>query len=171
MIYYTIIKSTIGQLGLVRNEKGLIKIYLPNEKISNDILKKDYPNNTIIEDKTGFESVINQLNEYFNGDRKEFNIKLDLQVSSFYKASLKEVFKVKYGTTASYSDIAKKLNNPKAVRAVGSANAKNPIPIIIPCHRILNKNGKLGGYRGGLDMKKNLLSLEKNNINNGKKVD
>lgn len=163
MIYYTIIKTPIGELELVRDKQNLLKIQLPNEKLNKEELNISFPNREIIETNSGFEDVVQQLNEYFNGNRKHFNINYKLNISQFYKNALMEVSKVPYGNTSTYSAIAQKLNNPKAVRAVGTANAKNPIPIIIPCHRIINSNGKLGGYAGGLDMKNQLLKFEKNN--------
>ncbi|NHZ87131.1 MAG: methylated-DNA--[protein]-cysteine S-methyltransferase [Planctomycetia bacterium] len=165
MIYYTQIKTQIGNLGLVRDDDSLLRIYLPNENISEQILQKIYPNENIHENKSGFENVINQLTEYFDGKRKHFTIKTKIKISQFYKKSLAEVAKVPYGETTSYSQIAKKLNNPKAARAVGSANARNPLPIIIPCHRIVANNGQLGGYGGGIKMKKYLLKFEKENLN------
>ena len=163
MIYYTKMKTPIGELGLVRDKQNLLKIQLPNEKLNQEVLKVSYPNKEIIETNSGFEDVVQQLNEYFKGNRKHFNFNYKLNISPFYKKVLMEVFKVPYGNTSTYSAIAQKLNNPNAVRAVGTANAKNPLPIIIPCHRIVNSNGKLGGYAGGLDMKKQLLKYEKNN--------
>lgn len=164
MIYYTSIKTQIGILGIIRDDNCLLKIHLPNEEISKQALQKIYPNETIKESKSGFEDVINQLIEYFDGKRKHFTIKTKMKIAPFYKKVLAEVSKVPYGETASYSQIAQKLNNPKAARAVGSANARNPLPIIIPCHRIIANNGKLGGYGGGLTMKKYLLKFEKENI-------
>lgn len=165
MIYYTQIKTQIGNLGLVRDNDYLLRVYLPNEDISEQILQKIYPNKNIVENKSGFDDVVNQLTEYFTGKRKHFTIKTKMKISPFYKKALAEVTKVPYGKTVSYSQIAQKLNNPKAVRAVGSANARNPFPIIIPCHRIIANNGKLGGYAGGLKMKKYLLKFEKENLN------
>ena len=109
-----------------------------------------------------------QLEEYFNGKRKEFNIKLDIRGTEFQKQCWETLLEVPYGKTISYSDEAKMIGNDKAVRAVGSANGKNCIPIIIPCHRIISKDGKLGGYSGGeggnkgIEIKKYLLELEKN---------
>ena len=111
----------------------------------------------------GFDDAVQQLTEYFSGSRKHFQLKYILNISPFYQKALKQVANVPYGQTSSYGDIAQKLNNTKAARAVGTANAKNPLPIIIPCHRIINSNGKLGGYAGGLNMKKYLLKLERNN--------
>lgn len=165
MIYFTKIKTPIGKLGLVRDNDSLLKVYLPNEEISEQFLQQKYPNEKIKESKSGFEDVINQLIEYFDGKRKNFTIKTKMKIAPFYKNALAEVSKVPYGETASYSQIAQKLNNPKAARAVGSANARNPLPIIIPCHRIIANNGKLGGYGGGLKMKIYLLAFEKENLN------
>jgi len=166
MIYYTSFETVFGILGLIRNKKGLLKIYLPNEKLSINKLQQEYLTQRLIEDNSKFKNEHNQLNEYFNGYRTIFELDIDLKVSHFYKKVLMEVSKVPYGITSTYSDIAKKLNNPKASRAVGSANARNHLPIVIPCHRIINKSGKLGGYRGGLPMKEKLLKFESNNLDN-----
>ena len=165
MIYYTKIISPIGTLGLVCDDDSLLRIYLPNENISESTLKEKYPHKNIIENKSVFKDTIDQLTEYFDGKRKVFNIKTKLEISPFYNKALLEVAKVPYGETSSYSKIAHKLNNHKATRAVGTANARNPLPIIIPCHRIIAKNGKLGGYAGGLKMKKYLLNFEIENVN------
>ena len=164
MIYYTNINTPVGNLGLVRNNEFLLRIYLPNDIISEYALQKQYPNDDINENTSGFENIISQLTEYFAGNRKHFTIKTRMNISPFYEKALTEVAKVPYGKTASYSQIARKLNNPKAARAVGSANAHNPLPIIIPCHRIVANNGKLGGYGGGMKMKKYLLEFEKENL-------
>ena len=101
-----------------------------------------------------------QINEYFNGNRKLFEIPFKLNLPPFYKKVLLEVKKIKYGETASYGKIARMAGNNKAVRAVGTANAKNPLPIIIPCHRIISSNDNIGGYSGGLDKKLYLLDHE-----------
>ena len=105
-------------------------------------------------------SVSKQMHEYFNGTRRTFNLSLYLDLPPFYKKVLSEVSKIKYGQTASYMDIAIKSGNKKAVRAVGAANANNPIPIIIPCHRIIFSSGKIGGYASGLEKKMFLLNQE-----------
>ena len=106
-----------------------------------------------------------QINEYFNGNRKLFEIPFKLNLPPFYKKVLLEVNKIKYGETASYGKIARMAGNNKAVRAVGTANAKNPLPIIIPCHRIISSNGNVGGYSGGLDKKLFLLDHESSLFN------
>jgi methylated-DNA-[protein]-cysteine S-methyltransferase len=103
----------------------------------------------------------NQLKEYFSGKRKKFELKLDWHGTDFQKKVWKALLSIPYGKTASYADIAKKVGTPKAVRAVGSANAKNPVCIIAPCHRVITSSGALGGYSGGLENKKLLLDLEK----------
>lgn len=104
---------------------------------------------------------VQQLEEYFDGVRIEFDVKLDLSgATSFLKSVWKEVLKIPYGHTASYSSIAKKIGSPKSSRAVGMANRQNPIPIIIPCHRVIAKDGDLQGYYYGLDVKRTLLQLE-----------
>ncbi len=102
------------------------------------------------------------MDEYFNKKRKKFDLPLQPQGTNFQKAVWDALLEVPYGTTVSYFDIAKKVDNPKAVRAAGGANGKNPITIIIPCHRIIGSNGKLVGYGGGLWRKKWLLQHEQN---------
>ncbi len=165
MIYYTNIDTPIGILGLVRDNDLLLRISLPNEEISKLALRKIYQNEEIVENKSGFEDTINQLTEYFDGKRQVFAIKTKIGTSPFYTKVLEEVARVPYGKTVSYSQIAQKLKNPKAARAVGTANARNPLPIIIPCHRIIAKNNRLGGYAGGIKMKKYLLGFERENLN------
>lgn len=102
-----------------------------------------------------------QLDEYFRGERKDFELSLDWSnATDFYKQVWTELLKIPYGKTVAYLDIAEALNNPKAVRAVGMANGKNPIPIIVPCHRVIGKSGHLHGFTGGLDIKEHLLHIE-----------
>jgi methylated-DNA-[protein]-cysteine S-methyltransferase len=101
-----------------------------------------------------------QLKEYIAGERTEFSLPLAPDGTDFQKAVWASLLEVKFGDTASYSDIAKSIGNVKACRAVGAANGKNPIPIVIPCHRVIGSNGKLTGYAGGLHRKTYLLALE-----------
>lgn len=105
-----------------------------------------------------------QLYEYFKRRRKEFDLPLKLQGTDFQKSVWQELIKIPYGKTASYLDIAKAVGNPKACRAVGMANNRNNIAIVIPCHRVIGSGGKLVGYAGGLDVKQKLLDLEKDNL-------
>lgn len=108
-----------------------------------------------------FKEVIQQLDEYFEGKRKTFELAIAPQGTSFQKNVWLELQKIPYGATASYSEIALRLGNKNGCRAVGMANGKNPIPIIVPCHRIIGKDGSLTGFGGGLEVKKQLLKLEK----------
>ena len=101
-----------------------------------------------------------QLSEYFSGERKVFELPLDQQGTDFQKTIWKSLVTVSFGESASYKDIANNVGNPKAVRAVGAANGKNPISIVVPCHRVIGVTGKLTGYAGGLDRKKWLLAHE-----------
>ena len=163
MIYYTTITTKIGELGLVRGKDGLQKLYLPNAKLTVQKMETLFPNKSIQDNLDEFEEIIEQINEYLNGDRKQFDLPLNVMTSPFHKKVLDTVSQITYGETASYGEIAKRVGNPKAACAVGSANANNPIPLIIPCHRVLAANGKLGGYGGGLELKQFLLDLEKDN--------
>lgn len=105
-----------------------------------------------------------ELDEYFAGLRKEFDVKINPSGTKFQKDVWNALMQIPYGGLATYKNIAIQVGSPKAYRAVGSANHRNPIPIIIPCHRVIGSNGKLTGYAYGLDMKKGLLTLEKSNI-------
>ncbi|MGN0004937.1 MAG: methylated-DNA--[protein]-cysteine S-methyltransferase [Candidatus Gastranaerophilaceae bacterium] len=101
-----------------------------------------------------------EIEEYFDGKRRNFDIPTNPKGTEFQKRVWEELKKIPYGKTESYGKIAKKIGNPKAQRAVGMANNKNPVPIIIPCHRVIGKNGSLTGYAYGLDVKKYLLNIE-----------
>ena len=106
-----------------------------------------------------------QLDEYFQGKRTTFSLPFKLTGTPFQLTVWKELQNIPYGKTTSYKEIAQKINKPKAYRAVGMANNKNPLPIIIPCHRVIGSNGKLIGYAGGLNLKNYLLELEKSHTN------
>ena len=148
-----LINTPIGELEIHSDTNFLYLLKFINKKKKNKIIPSSRP--SPIAQKTS-----KQINEYFRGIRKSFNIPLRLNIPPFYKKVLIEVSNIKYGQTASYMDIAKNAGNKRAVRAVGTANAKNLIPIIIPCHRVIANNGTLGGYGGGLKIKKYLLKME-----------
>ena len=162
MIAYTSIETKIGTLFLASSKKGICKIGLPRKKTSTNLdwLKNHFPDDEIVEDKKYLSKLTGELKQYFSGQLKNFESPIDLQISPFRKKALLAVSEIPCGQTASYKEIAEKINNPKAVRAVGSANANNPIPILIPCHRVIAQNGSMGGYGGGLIMKRKLLELE-----------
>jgi methylated-DNA-[protein]-cysteine S-methyltransferase len=100
------------------------------------------------------------LREYFAGDRKEFDLPLKLSGTEFQVSVLEALQDIPYGETTSYGEIARRIGRPKAVRAVGAANGRNPIPIVVPCHRVIGATGDLTGFGGGLDTKEALLRLE-----------
>jgi len=163
-IYLARYNSKIGLLKIASSEKGVCKIALPNEEENLCIhwLKQRFPQYSIIENPAKNLDVVQQLQEYFAGKRKKFDVKLHLAGTPFEKKVWKALTEIPYGKTASYAEIASKIGKPTAFRAVGNANGKNPIPIIIPCHRVINSSGELGGYGGGLDLKRRLLELEAN---------
>lgn len=114
-----------------------------------------------VEDNTIFPYAVSQLVQYFEGRLKQFDLDLQPKGTDFQKQVWQELLTIPYGTTVTYGKIAEQIRNPKAFRAVGLANRCNPIPIIIPCHRVIGKNGKLTGFAGGLDIKQALLDLER----------
>ena len=162
MITYAALDTPIGRLLIAKTGSGLCKISLPSKNDSSFFhwLKDHFPKEEIVENADSLSVEINQLQQYFDGERSEFTFSLDLRTTPFRNNTLQKVAKIPFGKTASYKDIAVQINNKKAVRAVGSANAWNPIPIVIPCHRVIAHNGSLGGYGGGLKMKKWLLKHE-----------
>lgn len=101
-----------------------------------------------------------ELTEYFAGKRTQFDVPLNPTGTEFQKAVWKELSRIPYGETISYQELANRIKNPKAVRAVGAANGKNPLWMIVPCHRVIGKNGSMTGYAGGISLKKKLLLLE-----------
>jgi len=159
---YYFINTILGKLTVIEKNNVVVYIGLPEysfESIQNwcnnqfGVSKFQFIENT----KTKLKF---QLEEYFEKKRTHFDLNYELFTTNFRTKVLNEVSKIPFGQTKSYSEIAEKIKNPKAVRAVGSANATNTLPIIIPCHRVISRNGGLGGYGGGLDMKIKLLELE-----------
>ncbi len=150
------IQSPVGRLTLVASTKGLCAVLWEKEKLNrvNIPLGRKNLNNPFIKMATA------QLSEYFEGKRKTFSIPLDVIGTDFQKNVWKNLQNVPYAKTVSYKEIALELKKPTASRAVGMANGKNPLSIIVPCHRIIASNGKLTGYAGGLKNKKILLDLE-----------
>lgn len=151
-------KSPVGRLTLIASSKGLCAVLWENEKLNrvNIPLGRKNLNNPFIK------MACEQLTEYFEGKRKNFTVSLDVIGTDFQKNVWKNLQKVPYAKTVSYKDIALKIKKPTASRAVGMANGKNPLSIIVPCHRIIASSGKLTGYAGGLKNKKILLDLEAN---------
>jgi methylated-DNA-[protein]-cysteine S-methyltransferase len=143
-------------------ELGLIGIAENGEAITNVFFEKENKANNCVQQETALlKAAGKQLMEYFIGSRKIFELPLAPEGTDFQKMVWKALLTIPYGETNSYKEIAEKIGNPKACRAVGMANNKNPISIFIPCHRVIGANGKLVGYAGGLDIKEHLLGLEK----------
>lgn len=148
VIYYD---TEIGKIKIEENGVAITKIEFMGQDIQEEL-----GNETELLKET-----IKQLEEYFRGVRKDFDLPVEPNGTEFQRRVWKSLIEIPYGETRSYSEIAKAIGNEKACRAVGMANNKNPIPIIIPCHRVIGVNGKLVGYAGGLDVKEKLLKLEK----------
>jgi len=127
------------------------------------------PNGYIKQETPLIKKAARQFSEYFDGKRKTFDLPLIMRGTAFQKKVWKALQNIPYGKTVSYGEIAAKIGNPKACRAVGMANNRNPISIIVPCHRVIGHNGSLTGYGGGLELKQKLLELEKLPVLGGKR--
>jgi methylated-DNA-[protein]-cysteine S-methyltransferase len=154
---YKTIESPIGKLKLVAGDKGLVAILWEKDsprRVRLDELVADEQHPVLVETER-------QLDQYFAGGRKTFSIPLDMRGTRFQKNVWETLLAIPFGETRSYGQLAKQLGNPRATRAVGAANGRNPVSIIVPCHRVIGSSGKLTGFAGGLDAKAHLLSLEK----------
>jgi len=156
-MYYCYLNTPVGDLLLAGDDEALSLIGFPKGKMRHD------PDPDWIFNEKPFATVRRQLEQYFAGERKEFDLPLQLTGTEFQVQVLEELQRIPYGETTSYGDIAKRIGRPKAVRAVGAANGRNPLPIIIPCHRVIGSSGDLTGFGGGLDTKEALLRLEAEN--------
>ncbi len=152
--YYDILPSPIGKLLIIADESALKEIIFETNR------QKHVINEEWILGSYLIENAKKELNSYFSGQQKEFTVEIDPDGTPFQKQIWKEVKSIPHGQVCSYEDIANRIDHPSACRAVGRANSQNPIPIIIPCHRVIGKSGKLTGYSGGLDKKQSLLLLE-----------
>jgi methylated-DNA-[protein]-cysteine S-methyltransferase len=154
---YKFMKSPVGRLKLVASDRGLAAILWEDdspERVRLNLEGEDRGHPVLVETER-------QLTEYFAGRRQTFTVTLDFNGTGFQKSVWQALLKIPCGQTRSYGDIAKSLGNPKAVRAVGAANGKNPISIIAPCHRVIGSTGRLTGFAGGLEVKARLLAFER----------
>jgi len=156
-MYYCYFDTPIGELLLAGEQEKLALIGFPEGSMRRN------PESDWIYNEAPFEAVRQQLSEYFAGERKNFDVPLSLDGTEFQVSVLEALLDIPYGETTSYGAIAKQIGRPKAVRAVGAANGRNPIPIIVPCHRVIGSSGDLTGFGGGLDTKAALLRLEAEN--------
>jgi methylated-DNA-[protein]-cysteine S-methyltransferase len=147
---------------LAATDSGLCALLLPNEPPDSLLhwMNRHGKDSVLMENNEKLHPYWIQLKEYWAGRRTRFTLPIDLKGSPFQRAVWQELQTIPYGTTRSYSEVADAIGRPKAVRAVGTAIGQNPIPIMIPCHRVVGKDGRLAGYRGGLALKRELLRLE-----------
>jgi methylated-DNA-[protein]-cysteine S-methyltransferase len=155
---YTQLESPLGPLLLAADEAGLRYILFGKGK------QVARPNPAWREDRTPFQEAIRQLQAYFVGELETFDLPLAPKGTPFQLGVWNRLGEIPYGETISYGELARRIGNPKASRAVGLANGSNPIPIVIPCHRVIGSNGKLTGYGGGLPIKEKLLALERRQL-------
>ncbi|HEY4200147.1 MAG TPA: methylated-DNA--[protein]-cysteine S-methyltransferase [Devosiaceae bacterium] len=154
--FYKLVKSPVGELKLVATDDGLAAILWENDnprRVRLNVVREDQNHPVLLETER-------QLKQYFAGERQAFDLKLDFVGTDFQKQVWHALLTIPFGETRSYGEIARQIGKPKAVRAVGAANGKNPISIITPCHRVIGSTGKLTGFAGGLETKERLLKLE-----------
>jgi methylated-DNA-[protein]-cysteine S-methyltransferase len=154
VVYYTTFESPVGPLLLAGDAGGLRLVSFESSKHAAP------PQASWKQDKAPFAEVIRQLQAYFRGELKTFDVLLAMEGTGFQLRVWNALRAIPYGETISYAQLAERIGNPKAVRAVGLANGSNPIPIIVPCHRVIGSDGSLTGFGGGLATKKILLELE-----------
>jgi len=153
-MYYCYLNTPIGDLLLAGDAAALCLIGFPE-----GAMRREPEADWIFSEKP-FTEAMQQLTDYFAGRRHSFDLKLRPGGTEFQRAVLQELQRIPYGVTASYGEIAERIGRPKAVRAVGAANGRNPIPIVIPCHRVIGSDGAMTGFGGGIPTKKALLRLE-----------
>ena len=162
MVYFSdvYIPALKRSLFIAKNEKGVCSIYIKGSLNAFVLsLKKAFPDE-IKKSPSKLKAETKQLKEYFSGKRKSFNMKVVLRGTQFQTQAWLALAGVKYGEVISYSELAKRAGNKKAVRAAATCCATNPVPVVIPCHRVVSKSGAIGGFGGGLPMKKYMLKME-----------
>lgn len=153
-MFYSTITTPIGELVLLSDGTALNRIYFINQQAN-------LPISQWRKDKSIFSEVNKQLTAYFAGELRQFSLPIAQAGTEFQQSVWQALQTIPYGTTCSYQEIANLIGREKAVRAVGAANGRNQIPIIVPCHRVIGKNGALTGFAGGLTVKQQLLALER----------
>ncbi|WP_272495811.1 methylated-DNA--[protein]-cysteine S-methyltransferase [Bacillus pinisoli] len=159
MLLYNMMNSILGTIYIVSNDDFIIKVLIDEEQWIE--FREKIKEELVYSDTQLLQEAVTQLKEYFSGDRKVFDLPLYQTGTDFQRKVWKSLQNIPYGNTLSYLDIAESVNSPKAVRAVGQANRRNNLPIIVPCHRVIGKNNSLTGYAGNkIDLKEKLLQLE-----------
>ncbi len=166
-IHSTKFMSPVGPLFLAASRNGLVALEFDRHVLGNQTIRPAAAKASKIPERFQFEesplemeSYIRELNEYFGGTRRQFGFPLDLRGTDFQLECWRALLAIPFGETRSYGDIARAVNRPQGFRAVGMANNRNPIAIVVPCHRVIASDGTLCGYGGGLDIKRKLLELE-----------
>jgi methylated-DNA-[protein]-cysteine S-methyltransferase len=161
-VTYTTVDSPIGPLLVAATNRGLVRVSFRQERhddVLNDLVVRISPR--VLEAPAQLDEARRELEQYFEGERREFELPLDWRLSRGFRCEvLRKLVRVPYGETATYAEMALRAGRPRAYRAAGSACGSNPMPIVVPCHRVVPSGGGLGGYGGGLDMKRFLLRLE-----------
>ncbi|WP_328584617.1 methylated-DNA--[protein]-cysteine S-methyltransferase [Streptomyces sp. NBC_00370] len=161
-VAYTTVDTPVGPLLLAATEKGLVRVAYAvedHDKVLDTLTTRLSPR--VLRAPRRLDAAARELDEYFNGARQAFDLPLDLALSKGFRQLVqRHLPDIAYGHTQSYAEVARLVGNPKAVRAVGTACATNPLPVVVPCHRVLRSDGTLGGYAGGPDAKSILLNLE-----------
>lgn len=158
-MFYTIVPSPVGKLRLVGGDRGLAEVCWESKRSSVACLDAtEDPHHPVLLEAA------RQLDQYFTGRRKEFELQLEFRGTDFQKRVWDELLKIPFGETRTYGEIARRLGNVNAMRAVGAANGRNPIPIIAPCHRVIGASGALVGFGGGLEVKEYLINFERGAI-------
>jgi O-6-methylguanine DNA methyltransferase len=158
-LFYFRTPSPVGPLFLAASTKGLVRLEFEArvQELNPDTIQ-------LRESKPALAPYLRELNDYFAGERREFSLPLDLRGTEFQLACWRALLEIPYGETRSYRDIAQAIGHPQAYRAVGMSNNRNPIAIVVPCHRVIASSGSLCGYGGGLDIKRKLLDLEQGSL-------
>lgn len=155
-VRYDLVDSPVGELFVAATDRGLCRVSYFVDRAEEEIVRVFGPRLL----RVPLDDVRRELDEYFEGRRREFDLRLDLRVAAFHEEVLHELARVPYGSTTTYGALAAKVGHPRAARAIGTVMNRNPIPIVLPCHRVIGSNGSLTGYGGGLEAKRRLLELE-----------
>lgn len=161
-IFYTRFDSPVGNMWIGSACDGVVWLELPGgtpERFFRS-LQRTFPQGRLIESHDANAQAIAEILEYLQGQRRTFSVHLDPHGTEFQRTTWKEIANIPYGETRSYGDIARAIGRPKALRAVGAASGANPLPLFIPCHRVVGSNGALTGYGGGIELKRKLLEME-----------
>lgn len=160
-IHYTIVGSPLGRLLVGATHRGISALYLGKDDAAlQAALRKEYPRAEISRDRNGLEGWVGKILEHLRGREPNLDLPTDVQATAFQRRVWEELRRIPYGTTRTYSQVARAIGKPKAIRAVARACATNPVSVVVPCHRVMRQDGDLAGYRWGVDLKQSLLEQE-----------